>query len=135
MVVRTPKVIELQACTLAFLEDDVVHAHFLEGRVADKAMVQEMFEVMARERAGRKALFLVSFAPGSSLSNDARAHASSPESNAYIAADAILLRDFGHQMSANAFVRVNRPGRPIKLFQDKQEAIDWLKSNHPLIDQ
>jgi hypothetical protein len=34
--------------------------------------------------------------------------ASSKESNTVIAADAIIVRDFGHQLSANAFVRHNR---------------------------
>ena len=130
-----PRSIELDYCTLAFHEGGVVHAHFKDGMVADKDEVQAMFEVIHREEEGRKALFLVSFGNGASLTNAARAHASSPESSKYIAADAILLRDFGHQLSANAFVRVNRPGRPIKLFADKQEAFDWLREQQHLIDQ
>ncbi|HOP43966.1 MAG TPA: hypothetical protein PLA11_10645 [Flavobacteriales bacterium] len=128
-----PRVIELDACTLTFIEEDIAHCHFHDGATADKAQVQAMFDAMAKARGGAKSLFLVSFGQGATLTNDARAHASSPESSAYIAADAILLRDFGHQLSANAFVRVNRPQRPIQLFSDKDEAVTWLKQQRHLL--
>src|SRR5262245_40021615 len=128
------QVIELEAVQLTFMEGDVVHAQFKSGHTATEEQVREMFGVMERERGGRKALFMVSFDPGAGLTNEARKLASSEESNRYNAADAIILRDFGHQLSANAFVRHNKPLRPIQLFPDQSSAIAWLATQQHLID-
>lgn len=128
------RTIELDAVVLDFLDGDVVHAHFRDGRVGSVADVKEMFDVMMHERQGRKALLVVSVGDGASLSNEARAYASSKESNAFVAADAIVVRDFAHQLSANAFVRHNRPHRPVQLFPDRDSAIAWLLQQRHLID-
>jgi hypothetical protein len=125
--------LELDALTLDFLEDDIVHAHFRDGRVAGPDAVRAMFDAIAKERNGRKALLLVSVGQGASLTNEARAVASSDEGSKWLAADAIVVRDFGHQMSANAFVRFNKPKRPIQLFPDKESALAWLLEQRHLI--
>ena len=126
--------IEQNAVTLTFLEGDIVHAHFKDGHTGPVADVHGMFERIAAERGGRKVLLMVSVGQGSSLTNDARALASSEVGDHIIAADAIIIRDFGHQLSANAFVRHNRPMRPIRLFPDQQSAMAWLTTQHHLID-
>ena len=128
------KTFDLAACTLTFLEGDVVHAHFKDGLTAGPDQVDAMFDTIAAEHAGRKVLLMVTVGEGAMLSNEARAHASSDAGSKLIAADAIIVRDFGHQMSANAFVRHNKPKRPIQLFPDKESALVWLKDQHHLID-
>jgi hypothetical protein len=128
------QVIELEAVKLTFMEGDVVHARFKSGHTATEEQVREMFATMERQRNGRKALFMVSFDPGAGLTNEARKLASSEESNRYNAADAIILRDFAHQLSANAFVRHNKPPRPIQLFPDQEAALAWLTTQHHLLD-
>jgi hypothetical protein len=129
------RTLELESCTIAFKEGDVVHTHFKDGRIVSKEEVQQMFDAIAAERQGRKVLLVVSVGEGTTMSNDARAHASAPESNRYIAADAIVVRDFGHQLAANVFVRHHKPTRPIRMFPDMQSALDWLHHQHHLIDQ
>jgi hypothetical protein len=129
------RTVDLNALTITFLEGDVVHAHFKDGMTGTADDVKELFGTIERERNGRKALLMVSVGVGSSLTNEARALASGPEGNHVIAADAIVVRDFGHQMSANAFVRYNRPGRPAQLFPDKESALAWLAQQHHLVDK
>lgn len=127
------RTVDLKAVTVSFLEGDVVHAHFKDGMVGSVDDVKDLFAAIERERGGRKALLMVSVGVGSSMTNEARAMASGPEGNHVIAADAIIVRDFGHQMSANAFVRYNRPGRPAQLFPDQASALAWLAQQHHLI--
>lgn len=126
--------IELQALTISFLEGDVVHAHFKDGHTGTRADVEVMFEEIRKMVPTGKVLLLVSVGVSASLTNEARAFASGEESNQLIAADAIIVRDFGHQMSANAFVRYNRPGRPAQLFPDKEGALEWLAAQHHLLE-
>ena len=54
------RVVELDACTVTFLEGDVVHTHFKDHHLVSPDEVQAMFDAIARERNGRKALLMVS---------------------------------------------------------------------------
>lgn len=132
--VESPQLTDLPTCTLTFLENDVVQAHFKDGMVGTVEALREMFDTISAERNGRKALLMVSFGEKASLTNEARAYASGEESSEHFAADAIIVRDFGHQMSANAFVRVNKPRRPIQLFPDRDTAMAWLLEQRHLIN-
>jgi hypothetical protein len=132
---ETMHVVELEACTMAFLDGDVVHTHFKAEHLVRPDEVQAMFDVLEQEHRGRKVLLMVSMGDGTTLTGEARALASSEGSSRLIAADAIVVRDFGHQLAANVFVRHNKPHRPIRLFPDQEKALEWLKENHHLIEQ
>ncbi|MFN3875038.1 MAG: hypothetical protein ACK4L7_03875 [Flavobacteriales bacterium] len=127
--------VELEASIVTFLEGDIVHTHFKDNLLVQVADVQAMFDAIAAERKGRKALLMVSVGMGTTMTNEARAYASAPESARYVAADAIIVRDFGHQLAANVFVRYHKPTRPIQMFPDQQSALDWLRSQQYLLDQ
>lgn len=131
---ETMHVVKLEACTVAFLDGDIVHTHFKDDHLVSPEEVQEMFEAIEQERNGRKALLMVSVGEGTTMSNEARAHASSEASCKYIAADAIVVRDFGHQLAANVFVRHHKPHRPIQMFPDQASALTWLAQQHHLLD-
>lgn len=129
-----PGTIDMKAIELSFLEGDVVHAHFKNDVLGSVEDVHELFDTIGRERKDRKGLLLVTVGDWSTLTNEARALASGPEGDRVLAADAIVLRDFGHQLAANAFVRHNRPLRPTKLFPDMKSALAWLGEQHHLIE-
>jgi len=132
---ETMHIVELEACTVAFLDGDIVHTHFKDQHLVQPEEVQAMFDVIEQERGGRKVLLMVSVGEGTTMTGEARAHASSEASCKYIAADAIVVRDFGHQLAANVFVRHNKPHRPIQMFPDQDKAMAWLKEQHQLIDK
>lgn len=132
---ETMHVVELEACKVAFMEDGIVHTHFKDEHLVTPEEVQLMFETIEKERKGRKALLMVTVGDKTTMSNEARAHASSEASCKYIAADAIVVRDFGHQLAANVFVRHHKPHRPIQMFPDQETALTWLADHRNLIDQ
>jgi len=127
-------VVELDSCVLTFLEGDIVHTHFKNGHLVQPQEVQAMFNTIEERKGPRKVLLMVSVGEGTTMSNEARAWASAPASSRYVAADAIIVRDFGHQLAANVFVRHHKPGRPIQMFPDKESALAWLSQQHHLID-
>ena len=129
----TMHVVELEACTVTFLDGDIVHTHFRDNHLVSPEDVQLMFDAIRAERGSRKALLMVSVGDNTTMSNEARAYASSPESSNYIAADAIIVRDFGHQLAANVFVRHHKPERPIRMFPDRETAIAWLNEQRNLL--
>lgn len=127
-------VLETEACVIHFLDKDIVHVHFKEDLMVSPEQVQEMFDKVYDERDGRKALLLVTVGEGTTMSNESRAYASSEASGRYVAADAIVVRDFSHQLAANVFVRHHKPSRPIRMFPDKESAVAWLHTQKELID-
>ncbi|HRH36775.1 MAG TPA: hypothetical protein PK760_00425 [Flavobacteriales bacterium] len=129
----TMHVVELEACTVTFVDEDIVHTHFKDNHLVSQEEVQLMFDAIRTERGERKVLLLVSVGENTTMSGEARAHASSPASSSYIAADAIVVRDFGHQLAANVFVRHNKPDRPIQMFGDRESAMAWLNEHRKLL--
>ncbi len=129
----TMHAVELEACTVTFLDGDIVHTHFKDDHLVTPEEVQLMFDAIRAERGDRKALLMVSVGDNTTMSNEARAYASSPASSSYIAADAIIVRDFGHQLAANVFVRHHKPERPIRMFPDRETAIAWLTEQRNLL--
>ena len=129
----TMHVVELEACTVTFLDGDIVHTHFRDNHLVSPEDVQLMFDAIRTERGSRKALLMVSVGDNTTMSNEARAYASSPESSNYIAADAIVVRDFGHQLAANVFVRHHKPERPIRMFPDRETAMAWLNEQRNIL--
>jgi hypothetical protein len=128
------RTVELGSCTITLVEDDLVHTHFKDGRVVSVDDVKEMFHAMHEIHGDRKVLLMVTVGEGTAMSNEARAYASSEDSNHQVAADAIVVRDFGHQLAANVFVRHHRPARPIQMFPDKESALAWLREQKHLVD-
>ncbi len=129
----TMHAVELEACTVTFVDDDIVHTHFKDDLLVSPEDVQVMFDAIRAERGTRKTLLMVSVGENTTMSNEARAYASSPESSEYIAADAIIVRDFGHQLAANVFVRHHKPDRPIRMFPDRESALAWLNEQRNLL--
>ena len=129
----TMHAVELEACTVSFLDEDIVYTHFRDNHLVRPEDVQLMFDTIRAERGSRKALLMVSVGDNTTMSNEARAYASSPESSNYIAADAIVVRDFGHQLAANVFVRHHKPERPIRMFPDRETAMAWLNEQRNLL--
>jgi len=46
----------------------------------------------------------------------------------YACAEAYLTKTIGHKIIGNVYMKFNKPGRPTKIFTDKDEAIKWLKT-------
>lgn len=126
--------IDMHACELEFLENGVVHAHFKEGKLVEESDVQAMFEEIRNTLNNNKCLLMITTGIDATLSNEARRLASGPSSNDIIAADAIVVKDFYHQLTANAFIRHNKPNRPIKWFPNEESATEWLLGKADLLN-
>lgn len=125
--------VDLEACEIEFLDNGIVHTHFKDGKLVQESDVGSMFDEIRSVLSGQKCLLLVSTGTDATLTNEARALASSASSNDIIAADAIIVRDFYHQLTANVFIRHNKPNRPIKWFPSKESAVEWLLEHSDLL--
>lgn len=120
--------VDLGKTTITFEEDQIAHLHLKENQVVELDELKSIFEAISKAAAGKKFRLLVTAEDNASLSPEARQYASSAESSEVIVADAVVVQNYSHEMTANFFIRFNKPNRPTKLFKDKAAAHEWLKS-------
>lgn len=121
------KTINLETCSLMLDEDGIVELHIHSGVELAPEKITEIFENIHSDMPEATTL-LVTAGDRATLSPEARDLVSSGSVTQQIKADAIVTEHYSHQMSANFFVRYNKPQRPTKLFKTAEEAKEWLKT-------
>ncbi|MEM9050558.1 MAG: hypothetical protein AAGC47_00775 [Bacteroidota bacterium] len=118
--------IELSNCWLDLDDDEIVELHILPNCVVETDEVDEIFENIHQKFPSARGL-LVTAGKQASLSQEAREKVSAGNVTEQIVADAIVVEHYQHHMTANFFVRYNKPQRPTEIFKTDQEARKWLK--------
>lgn len=120
--------IDLGKSTITFEEDQIAHLHIKSGQVVEVDELKSIFTAINDAEGDDKYRLLVTADDKASLSPEAREYASSAESSDRIVADAVVVQSYSHEMTANFFIRFNKPSRPTQLFKNRDEAYEWLKS-------
>jgi len=121
------KKIDLSTCSLTLDADGIVELHIYPGEELPPEKIHEIFETIHRDMPDATKL-MVTAGNKATLSTEARDLVSSGNVTEQIKADAIVTEHYSHQMSANFFVRYNKPQRPTKLFKTIAEAREWLNT-------
>lgn len=79
------------------------------------------------ELGGYKLPVLVLCAQHATTNSDLLKEISKNVNNPYSKADAFVISSMAQKILANFYIKINKPERPTKFFNDKIEAIDWLK--------
>lgn len=61
------------------------------------------------------------------VSPEARAFSASAEASRNRVAEAMLVNSVATRLTANFYIRFNKPLTPTRIFTDEQKAIEWLK--------
>lgn len=124
----TTKTIDLGKSTITFEEDQIAHLNLKQGELVEIDELKTIFEEIAKQAGEKKFRLLVTAGNSASLSPEAREYASSAESSDVIVADAVVVQNYSHEMTANFFIRFNKPNRPTRLFKNREAAYEWLKT-------
>lgn len=63
-----------------------------------------------------------------SVDKESRSYMATPEALQYSIAAAVIVRNVVQRMIGNLYLRVDKPAKPIRLFDSSEEAIAWLKN-------
>ncbi len=74
-------------------------------------------------------LLLAVYAPDNSFSKEAREYIASNEINHLVKAEALVINSLALRIMGNFYLKVNKPARPSKLFNDRSVALDWLSKH------
>jgi hypothetical protein len=61
-------------------------------------------------------------------SKESREYLAKKESLPYSLADAYVINSFPQKIAANFYLKVNKPARPTKMFNNREDALIWLKT-------
>jgi hypothetical protein len=79
------------------------------------------------ELGGEKLPVLVLCAEHASTNSELLTTISKNKNNPYSKADAFVIKSMAQKILANFYIKINKPERPTKFFNNKDEAINWLK--------
>jgi hypothetical protein len=62
------------------------------------------------------------------ITREAREYYAGPEISQHRVAEALLINSMAARLTANFYLKVNKPVTPTRLFTDEQKAIEWLRT-------
>ncbi len=81
-----------------------------------------------KELGGFKTPCLVIAHESASVESEVFKNISNNISNPYSKADAFVIKSMAQRILSNFYLKVSKPERPTKFFNNKDEAISWLKN-------
>jgi hypothetical protein len=121
------KEIDLDEARISLRSDSIAVVKFKKNTVLDVPL-QIRLLVAYNELVGNKLTpFIFEAEEGVTITKEARDNATNLEEESPCMASAVVVQNIAYAMIANFYMKFNKPKRPYKVFNDKQEAIDWLK--------
>lgn len=122
--------IELEK-SIVNINDGVIHIHLKSGQEIELSDAVFIVEAMGKLSEGKKCPILIDAGEFSSVDKEARIFSAAAESNLYTLADAIAYCNLAQKLLANFYIKHNKPVVPTRVFSNKEEALDWLKTFLP----
>lgn len=110
------------------LEDGIVETFFKAGVQIEAEDLIRIKEMNLRMTEGRNYCVLVSADFMASFSKEARELSASENFVMNTKAKALVINGIGQRMIAQFYLKVNKPCIKTKVFSDRPEAIEWLRS-------
>jgi hypothetical protein len=130
MAERKPKGI-----VASLLEEGILENHVPMDLVVDAHTIQEVKEKNQLLSGGKKYAVLVTTAHGSTITEEARKLVAAENFRKNTIAKALLIDYLPHRIVAKFYVRVNKPAIPTRLFNNREEAMTWLRSELAKVSQ
>jgi hypothetical protein len=109
------------------IADNMVQINFdqgFEGEIEDvKMIVQRIGNYCVQHQP---VLLLVVYSEDNIFSKEARQYIASKEVNTIVKAEALVINSMALRIMGNFYLKVNKPARESRLFNDRDIAFEWL---------
>ena len=110
------------------MDEGILHIYLKAGSEIKLSDAGLIVEAMGKLGEGKKLPVLIDAGEFTSIDKEVRIFSASEESNIYTLADAIAYYSLAQKLVADFYVKYNKPAVPTKVFANKDEAVDWLKT-------
>lgn len=124
---RIIKKVETDQYIVGLRNDGIVHVFYKEYTELDVKLLLEMLDVYIQLCDNKPYPFILEAEEYITITKEARGNAISLEDKSPLAISAILVKNLGHKLITDFYLKFDKPKRPYKVFKDFQEGIDWLK--------
>jgi hypothetical protein len=114
--------------TVKLRSDGIVHSHTSSSKDFNVDSLKKFTVVMGQMIQYRKAPLLITLDEFAIPPVDARVFWAKKEACPYASADAYIATNIGHSIIGNFYLKINKPGRPTKIFTNEDDAIAWLRT-------
>lgn len=126
----TPRIIEkrvLRACIVMLRSDNLMHFQFKSKTIIEVDDVKELVETVKEIGNGKQYANLITADEFVTLGHGVREFSATEFANAQTIADAFVVKTLPEKLLANFYIRINKPPKPTRMFNDENKAIEWLK--------
>ncbi len=109
--------------------DGIVYVKYAVDITVDLDVQARMLDAFNQLTEKKLTPFLFEAEDGVTVTKEARDNAIVMEESTPCKATAVLVQNIAYAMIANFYVKFNKPKRPFKVFNKKDEAIEWLKAH------
>lgn len=117
-----------RASTIEFWDNDIIYIKLKNEIQIELEDSQKQYLFLKSKYDGiNKHLILVEPGLDTSISKEAREFSSRPESNTMTKATAVIVKSLAHRILINFIIKItHQQTMKMKLFDDRQKAIEWL---------
>lgn len=116
-------------CAKMILRDDgILHIHIKVDEVFEMADSIELLKTRTALVAGRKTPIIYTCTQFVIPSKEVREFVASEARSTLVLADAFVVNSLPQRLMANLFIRINKPVRPTKVFNNFDAACLWAKT-------
>lgn len=120
--------ITLKYAKVQLFDTRMVRLEVFGNRIIDAAEAHEMNEAIGVLSKGQETMVMVVANELSQFTKGAIDFSVSPEGLRYAFADALVIRSLTQRITANIYLKLNKPKKPSKIFNTEKEAARWLHS-------
>lgn len=108
-------------------KDGVMQLQFAPGFNGALEHAKNIVSTMRKLKGAEKCLVLAIYADDNTFSKETREYIASDEVSAIVVADALIINGLALRIFGNGYLRINKPGRPTRLFNSAAEGLKWLE--------
>jgi hypothetical protein len=124
-------IIQTEICgafTINLRSDGIIHSHTSSNIDFNVESLIQFNLVIGRMLNYEKAPLLITLDEFAIPPIETRVFWAKKDSCPYASADAYVATNFGHNLIGTFYLRLNKPGRPTKIFSTQEAAVRWLKT-------
>jgi len=127
-VITITKKIETEDVLIQLRSDGIVHVMFKENITLDVELQMKNLKLYNEICESKKHPFLFTAFPGVTITKEARENSQNIEHLSPIGRSAVVADSLPYRIIANFYLKVNRPKNPYRVFNNENDAINWLYS-------
>jgi hypothetical protein len=118
--------IDLHTATVTF-KNDIIYVIFKEVPEVPATEILAIIKSCQEFSKGKPFCVLTDMQNFIEVTPEGREVAADRSRNPNLIANAVLVKKLGARLHAGVFQEVNRPQHPIEIFNDENEALEWLR--------